>query len=68
MSKKYNMFYVLGLAYIAYITGGVAMEVGKVSDCSTDPYGWDLPLKAIIILGTPLILGYLAGKATEASE
>ena len=62
MTKKYNMFFVLGFVWIAYVLGAIAQVVGKVSDCDMEPNGWDMLPKALIMVGIPFVLGYFAGK------
>ena len=68
MARKYNISFVVGIMYVSYLVGAMVMIVGKVPDCSMEPNGWDLPLKALFFLALPLLLAILRGKQVMTNK
>lgn len=58
---KFNLQFILGIAYITIMIGLAWGNVGQMSG-PPKPYPWWLPFSMLAICGVPFILGYLAGK------
>jgi hypothetical protein len=58
---RFNIWFVLGIAYIIGMTAWALGNVGKMSGPS-EPFTWGLPISMLGILVVPFLLGWLAGK------
>jgi len=57
---RFNIYHVVGIAWIALWVGLAAADVGEMS--SNGPYPWHLPLTTLLAFGFPFVLGVLAGR------
>lgn len=60
--KIHLLFWCVGILDITIIVGACVLMVGKMPALQIEPYGWDFPFKAFILLTIPFILGYFAGR------
>lgn len=51
----------LAVGSIFYVVGAAVQSVGRLPECSTEPYQWTLPLHIAVVLVLPALLAYLAG-------
>lgn len=58
---RFNIEFVLGIAYIAGMVGIAWAHVGELSGPS-EPFSWWLPIGMLTLCGFPFVLGYLAGR------
>ncbi|MHA2329758.1 MAG: hypothetical protein ACXACR_14680 [Candidatus Hodarchaeales archaeon] len=65
MSKKFNIFFVLGIGYLMIIAGQLIALSDKIPKCRLEPYTWYDNLFVFIGISALFILGYLAGKMEE---
>ena len=56
------MYKIIGIGYICYMVGIAAAKVGEFPTRPPEPYPWWLVPLMLAVLGTPAVLGYLAGK------
>ena len=59
-------YFVIGIAFIAFVVGNAVASVGELSKTCGDPYPWWLPLEILSILAAPFICGFFAG--SEGTE
>lgn len=60
---KRNYDFILGIIFIAILTG---MAIESVGDTSGDvTYSWWLPIGMLIITGIPFMFGFQAGRKAE---
>ena len=58
---RFNMFFVIGIAYISVFIGHAWYSVGTMSGPS-EPFPWYMPLLVLVAVGTPFFIGYFAGR------
>jgi len=58
--KRFNLYFVLGIALIAYAFGNSISLVGEIPDCGTEPYTMSTPLAVLVVLCSMFLLGYFA--------
>ncbi len=60
--KRFNLAFVVGIAYMAFWIGLAESKVGEVSKTCGEPYPWYMPLLMAVTVGIPFVLGYLGNK------
>ena len=60
--KKFSFEFVIGIAFIVFVVGMGAADVGEVYECNNDPVPMWMPFMLAAITGLPFALGYAAGK------
>ncbi len=58
---RFNLEFIIGIAYIALMVGMAWGEVGNLSG-PAEFYPLWLPLIMLVVCGAPFFFGYLAGK------
>ena len=51
----------LSAGFIFYMGGAAVQMVGRLPECSAEPYQWTLPLHVVTVVVVPTLLAYLAG-------
>ena len=64
---KVSCDFVAGVAFIALFEGMAISMVGESSGPQTT-FSWDMPLKLLVIMTVPFVLGYLAGRSVGKNE
>ena len=64
---KHNISLIIGVAYIAFMTG---ITVAMVGDMSSPPelITWTYPFQMLAFIGAPFIVGYAAGKKNKETK
>lgn len=62
MKFKLSVPFVVGVVYIAFISGSVMADVGRLPSHASEPYPWWLPIEFLVLLGIPFVTGLLAGR------
>jgi len=57
---KFNLEFVLGIAYIVFMLGTTVQFIGQPTSCST--FSWTTVPSMFGAIATPFVLGYLAGR------
>jgi len=57
---KFNIEFILGLVYIAFVSGAATTYVGEMTK-GPSIVEWYFPLQILLIVVTPFLCGYFGG-------
>jgi integral membrane sensor domain MASE1 len=66
--KGFNLAFVMGACYIAYVLGSTAMLVGEMPECRDTPYAWWIIPQIGAVIIAPFVLGYIAGRLDPKAD
>ena len=58
---KFNAEFVAGVVYIGFLVGMSVTMIGQTPG-APEPVSWDMPLKILVVLTFPFIMGFMAGR------